>query len=146
MTLTLIRFLTDRTTENEGKVLEKKSAGEKGYGLFAVCDIMENDFVCEYWGLTETPFDDGISCMVLSDKVSFVNPVGSSCIGQYINHQCRNASCHWKEITGENGIEMWIQASRFIRAGEELTIDYLMKKGEREKVFSCLCVYCIKHR
>eukprot|EP00961_Rhodomonas_salina_P096551 1298684-Rhodomonas_salina.1 len=75
-------------------------------GLFAVCDITAGDFVCEYWGLTETPFDDeNISCMLLSDKVSFVHPVGSSCIGQYINHQCRKASCGWKEVIGQNGIE-----------------------------------------
>eukprot|EP00961_Rhodomonas_salina_P242875 3281129-Rhodomonas_salina.1 len=52
--------LTDRTTENDSKVLEKKSAGEKGIRLFSVCDIMDGYFVCEYWGLTETPFNDGI--------------------------------------------------------------------------------------
>eukprot|EP00961_Rhodomonas_salina_P087768 1180603-Rhodomonas_salina.1 len=73
MALTLIRFLTDSTTKNDGKVLERKSAGEKGTRLFAACNIMDGDFVCEYWGLTEMPFNDGISCMILSDTIATKN-------------------------------------------------------------------------
>eukprot|EP00961_Rhodomonas_salina_P043522 585148-Rhodomonas_salina.1 len=57
------RFLTDRSTELDCKVIAIAETAKKGKGLFAIDYIRCGDFVCKYWGLPSTPADDGISCM-----------------------------------------------------------------------------------
>eukprot|EP00961_Rhodomonas_salina_P174883 2359030-Rhodomonas_salina.1 len=134
------------STELECKVIAVAETAKKGKGLFAVCDIHSGDFVCEYWGLPSTLVDDGIACMVLSDKL-YINPVNSMCICQYVNHQCKMASCVWKEIDSTTGLEMWLQAQRDIKQGEELTVHYGMLRHLMLAAFGtpCFCVHCIKH-
>eukprot|EP00961_Rhodomonas_salina_P068626 921128-Rhodomonas_salina.1 len=66
---------------------------------------------------------------------SYINPVNSTCICQYVNHQCKMASCVWKEIDGATGLEMWLQAKRDIKQGEELTLHYGMQRHLMLAVF-----------
>ena len=135
--------MTDRSTELDCKVIAVAETAKKGKGLFAIDDIRCGDFVCEYWGLPSTPADDGISCMVLSDE-SFINPINSTCICQYVNHQCKMASCIWKEVDGATGLEMWLQAVRDIKQGEELTVHYGMRRKDMLAAFGtpCFCGFC----
>eukprot|EP00961_Rhodomonas_salina_P170127 2293039-Rhodomonas_salina.2 len=58
------------------------------------------------------------------------------------------ASCIWKEVDGATGLlEMWLQAQRDIKQGEELTVNYGMQRKDMLAAFEtpCFCVFCIKH-
>ena len=100
-----------------------------GFGVFAAEPINKNRRIIDYAGeLIRTSQSAGREARYLADGCIWVfrvdrvwsrdAAVGGN-IARFINHACR-PNC-WFEVVDRR---IWIRASRFIRAGEELTYDY----------------------
>eukprot|EP00961_Rhodomonas_salina_P156062 2101472-Rhodomonas_salina.1 len=98
----------------------------EGLGLFAIVDIEAHQYasVCEYWA-----------------------PLGMK-DDMYINHQCRRASCCFEEIARNGGLEVcqWIKTLRDVKADEELTLHYNIKKATLSKAFGGQCEFVVLKR
>jgi SET domain-containing protein len=100
-----------------------------GFGVFAAEPINKNTRIIDYAGelvrndesaaREEQHLREGcIWVFRVNRRWSRDASVGGN-IARYINHAC-GPNC-WFQVTGTT---IWIRASRFIRAGEELTYDY----------------------
>ncbi len=100
-----------------------------GYGVFAVEPINKNRRIVDYAGelvrndevarREEQYLADGcIWVFRVNRRWSRDAAVGGN-VARFINHACR-PNC-WFQVAGTT---IWIRASRFIAAGEELTYDY----------------------
>lgn len=125
-----------------GRFAVRASFPGVGEGLFAVRTLLPGEFVLEYTGerIPTGSAEDGGSryLFLIDDEWTIDGPVPSNVAG-YINHACV-PNC---EAALENGRVM-IYATRSIRSGEELTIDY----GEEyfDKFIApvgCRCGTCI---
>jgi len=129
------------------KLLEKptnvKSAGRRGRGLFANVNIKKYHYIVEYVGELVTPNEynrryleyknrgykhDYFSTMKIG-KIIDATMVGNN--GRYANHSCDpNSEFVYEDLPGSNETVMFIAATRRIREGEEITIDYAWFKSE----------------
>ena len=100
-----------------------------GYGVFAAQPINKNTRIIDYAGelvrndqvarREEQYLREGcIWVFRVNRRWSRDAAVGGN-VARYINHACR-PNC-WFQVVGTT---IWIRASRFIAAGEELTYDY----------------------
>jgi SET domain-containing protein len=112
-----------------------------GYGVFALEPITKNTRIIDYAGeLVRNDASEAREERYLADGCIWVfrlnrawsrdAAVGGN-LARFINHACR-PNC-WYEIVGRT---VWIRASRSIRAGEELTYDYMT---DGEQTIPCRC-------
>ncbi len=121
----------------------KPSRREIGDGLFASADVMKGDFIAEYTGMKiSTALADVSKSRYLFEVNSewTIDGETSSNIARYINHACKpNAEA---EIHDDH---ILISATRDIKAGEEITIDYGEEYfDEFIKPKGCKCVQCVR--
>jgi SET domain-containing protein len=112
-----------------------------GFGVFAAESINKNTRIIDYAGeLIRNSRSGAREARYLAEGciwVFRVNRVWSrdaavdGNIARFINHSCR-PNC-WFEVVDKT---IWIRASRFIRAGEELTYDY---RTEGDHTIPCRC-------
>ena len=121
-------------------VIRRKSP-ISGWGVYAGQTIAKDERIVEYKGELVTAAEawrreqrylprKRIWIFIINDRWSRDAAVGGN-VARYVNHSCR-PNCYI-EIYGR---EIWIQASRRIRPGEELTYDY-NTDGVAE--IPCLC-------
>lgn len=123
------------------KIIEKRTSGISGAGVFAARPIPAETFVVEYKGDKITAAEGSrrearylkrgrIWVFMLNTRQARDAAFGGN-IGRYVNHSCR-PNCY-SEIVGDR---IWIRALRDIRRGEELTYDYCT---DGEAGIKCLC-------
>jgi uncharacterized protein len=121
-----------------------RRAGEGlGHGLFARRSFEKSDFIVEYTGeRISTAHADALKTRYLFELDEKWTIDGSSRdnIARYINHSCEpNAEA---EIHDDH---ILISATRDIREGEEITIDYGEEYfDEFIRPFGCKCVRCTR--
>ena len=111
-------------------MIEKRRSRIAGWGVFATRPIPKNTRIIDYAGekipnreslKRETRYlrKGHIWCFKLNRLYVRDAAVGGN-IARFINHSC-TPNC-WFEVVGTT---IWIRAARNIRAGEELTYDYM---------------------
>lgn len=92
-----------------------------GLGLFATRPFKKDEFVIEYFGklITTDQADSSESryLFTLTAKHA-IDGADRANIARYINHSCK------PNVTAVGKKRLWIHATRRIKAGEELTLDY----------------------
>jgi len=110
-----------------------------GLGLFATRDYKEDEFVIEYYGklITNEEADNHPGLYIFTlNSTHAIDGSPRANIARYINHSCD------PNVFASGNKRLWIRASRRIKAGEELTLDY----GEDYvKTFIKVCK-CPAHR
>ncbi len=122
-------------------MIVRASHPEVGEGLFAGAHIAQGDFIAEYTGRKiSSKFADTLKTRYLFevDERWTIDGELSSNIARYINHSCipnAEAEIHDSHI--------FILATRDIRPGEEITIDYGQEYfDEFIKPHGCKCARC----
>ena len=108
-------------------------------GCYTTSNIRKGTFVVEYTGphISQERADeiyDGRSTTYLfglRDGKGIIDGHGAA---MFINHSC-DANCETDEIDGR----VWIIALRNIKAGEELTYDYMLFDGDEDDPAPCYC-------
>ena len=133
-----------RTTIEDPRFEVKESRPGTGLGLFAKVDIKKGDFILEYTGekLPNAIADThpGRYLFEIDDKWT-INGEGEENTARYINHDCYpNVEA---EIDEDDRI--LISATRAIKAGQELLIDYGDEYfDEFIRPGGCKCASCEK--
>jgi hypothetical protein len=114
-------------------------SGIHATGCFAACDIRQGEKVIQYVGPKISKAESLRECeggnvyiFTLNDEVDINGNVEWN-PARYINHSCE-ANCE----SENDEDEIWIQAVRDIKAGEELTYNYGFDMDEY-KDYPCLC-------
>ena len=112
-----------------------------GFGVFAVEPITKNTRIIDYAGelvrnrdsveREERYLRDGCIWVFRVNRYWSRDAAVGGNIARFINHSCA-PNC-WFEVADKT---IWIRASRFIHAGEELTYDYAIIG---EKTMQCSC-------
>ena len=113
-----------------------------GIGLFAVCDIPKGDVIIEYEGehisVREACRREERNRLVgktyilaYNEKFSIDGAIGGN-ESRYANHSC-DPNCHGLRRAGR----AWYIASKKIRCGEEITVDYSFDADD--ELVSCHC-------
>jgi SET domain-containing protein len=111
-------------------VLQRRRSRIQGWGIFATEPISKNTRIIHYAGEKITNRESlrrerrylakgHIWCFKLNHLFARDAAVGGN-IARYVNHSC-SPNCYTQVI----GDTIWIRAARNIRAGEELTYNYL---------------------
>ena len=112
-----------------------------GFGVFAVEPITKNTRIIDYAGelvrnrdsveREERYLRDGCIWVFRINRYWSRDAAVGGNVARFINHSCA-PNC-WFQVAGTT---IWIRASRFIRAGEELTYDYATIG---DKTMQCRC-------
>jgi len=124
---------------NENSIVQAKTSAIHGMGCFAVQFISEGQRIVEYSGprlnleQTQKALQNGNKFIFDLDSHYSVDGSVMSNAGRYLNHSC-DPNCESNIIFEK----VWINATRDIQQGEELTINY---NYELEGFFDrpCLC-------
>src|SRR5919205_1315698 len=112
------------------RIVRGKSAVH-GYGVFAGEPITKNTRIIDYAGelipndadceaREERYLAQGCIWIFRVNRAWSRDAAVGGNIARFINHSC-TPNCHFEVV----GTTIWIRASRFIQAGEELTYDYM---------------------
>ena len=121
--------------------IERRRSSISGWGVYAVDPIVKDTRIVEYKGQLVRQAEawrreqrylprHRIWIFNIDERWARDAAFGGN-VGRYVNHACR-PNCY-VEIDGR---EIWIVASRRIRAGEELTYDY---NTDGEAKIPCRC-------
>ena len=142
---------------NEDKLIEVRDSPIHGRGVFAIKNIKKGQRIIEYKGrrMTQKESDrvyGGTSdtghtfLFTVNDYYVIDANVGGS-IARWINHGCK-PNCESETEEDDSGRpdkeQVFIHAIRDIKAGDELTYDYLITLDEphtkrMQKIWKCLC-------
>src|SRR5438270_5144702 len=108
-------------------------------GCYTMSNIRKGTFVVEYTGpiiskKKASEIYDGRSTTYLfglGDGKKIIDGHGTA---MFINHSC-DPNCETDEIDGR----VWVIALRNIKAGEELTYDYMLYDGAEDDPAPCYC-------
>jgi hypothetical protein len=92
-----------------------------GLGLFATRAFKRDEFIIEYFGkpLTTAEADRSRSRYIFTmTSKKAIDGTDRANIARYINHSCK------PNVIAMGSKRLWIHATRNIKAGEELTLDY----------------------
>jgi SET domain-containing protein len=92
-----------------------------GLGLFATRPFKTDEFIIEYFGkpMTTAEADRSRSRYIFTVTSKWaVDGTDRANIARYINHSCK------PNVIAVGAKRLWIHATRRIKAGEELTLDY----------------------
>lgn len=114
-----------------------------GLGLKAMRDFKKGDDIIEYTGKkikNEVADENPNRYLFELDDTWTIDGSGRKNLARYINHSCApNAEA--VHYTDDN--EVWIEAKRDIKAGEEITYDYGKQHfDEYIKPIGCRCSKC----
>ena len=120
-----------------------KSRPGTGQGLFATALIKKGDFVFEYTGKKiPTVYADTLPTRYLFeiDREWTIDGSSRANIARYVNHSCEpNCEADWRDG------HILIFATRTIKSGEELTIDYGDEYfDEFIRPIGCKCAKCVR--
>jgi hypothetical protein len=124
-----------RTQRRRGRSIALRRSPIHGRGVFALRKIGKGERIIEYTGERIShgecdrryPVDDSSHTMLFTvDKNIVIDATRIGNTARWINHSCR-PNC---ESVDEEG-RIYIEATRAIRAGEELTYDYNLVLEER---------------
>ena len=108
-------------------------------GCYTTSRIRKGTFVVEYTGprISAEKADDiydGRSTTYLFGLRDGKQIIDGHGVAMFINHSC-DPNCETDEIDGR----VWVIAVRNIRAGEELTYDYMLYDGAEDDPAPCYC-------
>ncbi len=114
-----------------------RGSGVEGMGCYTTAPIRKGTRIIEYEGerISIAEGDrryEGKERTYLFGLSNGRQVIDGQGMARYINHSCR-PNCETEEEDGR----IWIVALRHIRAGEELTYDYLLYDGEGEAGCAC---------
>jgi len=125
-------------------------------GVVAAEDIVVGEGLGQYLGVMEhvsmsrrdRPRNSGyrlvMKTLVESPKQPVcvaINAEGMGCMTRFVNHSC-NPTGEFRELANGRRTTVVITATRFIRRGEEITVDY-----DDDLWFVCRCQYALcRHR
>ena len=92
-----------------------------GLGLFATRPFKKDEYIIEYFGkvITTDQADSSESRYLFTMTAEkAIDGADRANIARYINHSCK------PNVTAMGKQRLWIYATRKIKAGEELTLDY----------------------
>ncbi len=121
------------------KSLEAKDSLIHGMGVFTTVNIPADSIITRIVGdvISEEECirreEEENNVYIFWNDTSYIDTVNSKII-KYINHDC-DCNCY---IDGCDEESLYLRASREIKAGEELTIDY----GYDEIYEQCSCAVC----
>ncbi len=134
-----------RRTIFQARFAVRRSRPGLGQGLFATADIRHGDFILEYTGRRiQTSVADTLKTRYLFevDGTWTIDGSSRSNTARYINHSCV-PNCEGEIRDGA----ILIYASRDIKRGEELTLDYGQEYfDEFIKPVGCKCDHCTRSR
>lgn len=134
-----------RRTIFQARFAIRKSRPGLGQGLFATTNVRKGDFILEYTGKRiPTTHADTLKTRYLFeiDRAWTIDGSSRSNIARYINHSCM-PNCEGEIRDGA----VLIYASRDIKKGEELSIDYGQEYfDEFIKPVGCKCDHCTRSR
>lgn len=134
-----------RRTIFQARFAIRKSRPGLGHGLFATAPIRTGDFILEYTGTRiPTKLADTLKTRYLFeiDRAWTIDGSSRSNIARYINHSCV-PNCEAEIRDGA----ILIYASRDIKRGEEITLDYGQEYfDEFIKPAGCKCDHCARSR
>jgi uncharacterized protein len=108
-------------------------------GCYTTSAIRKGVRVVEYTGPRISPeradeIYDGRSTTYLFGLRNGKQIIDGHGVAMFINHSC-DPNCETDEIAGR----VWIMARRNIKAGEELTYDYMLYDGAEDDPAPCFC-------
>ena len=108
-------------------------------GCYTTIDIRKGTFVVEYTGPRISPekadeIYEGRPTTYLFGLRNGKEIIDGHGTAMFINHSC-DPNCETDEIDGR----VWVIALRNIRAGEELTYDYMLYDGSEDDPEPCHC-------
>lgn len=108
-------------------------------GCYTTSKIRKGKFVVEYTGprISQQKADeiyDGRSTTYLFGLQNSKQIIDGHGAAMFINHSC-DPNCETDEIDGH----VWVIAIRDIKAGEELTYDYMLYDGDEGDPAPCYC-------
>lgn len=124
-------------------------AGGKGFGVKTTKDIEEDQFVIEYVGEViqekylieklETEYLNSVHHYAMNLENKFViDAYKKGNLSRFMNHSCdTNLKVDKWVVHGTTRISFY--AKRFIRKGEELTINYKFERYNKNQHQKCLC-------
>ena len=92
-----------------------------GLGLFATRPFAKDEFIIEYFGTvipTEVADRSRSRYIFTLTSKTAIDGTDRANIARYINHSCK------PNVIAMGSKRLWIHATRRIKAGEELTLDY----------------------
>jgi SET domain-containing protein len=109
-----------------------------GLGLFATRPYEKGEYIIEYYGKVipaeEADRSRSRYIFTLSSKWA-IDGTERANIARYINHSCK------ANVYATGAKRLWIHASRRIKAGEELTLDY-GEEYTQHFIPVCKCAHC----
>jgi uncharacterized protein len=131
-------------------MIEVRKSRVHGYGIFALRRIRKGTAVIEYTGervthavadarYADKPPHDGHTFLFTVDSRTVIDAGVDGNEARYINHSCA-PNCE----TLVDGRRIFVHAIRTIRAGEELSYDYQIRRDrgdppDIDRVFACRC-------
>jgi SET domain-containing protein len=110
-----------------------------GRGLFATREFRKGEFIIEYFGTllnaeeADRKYMDRYLFEVTANK--FIDGKGTANVARYINHSCK------PNVEARGLKRLFIRATRKIRPGDEIFLDYGQEYIERF-IESCKCPVC----
>lgn len=135
-----------KTVPDSATLLEVRTSGVHGRGVFAIKRIPEGARIIEYtgerklWeGIEEDPDDPRTYLFGLKNGKDVIDPANGGNDARWINHSCE-PNCEAIEERGR----VFIYALRDLQPGEELSYDYQLEVDEPrtkevEKESACHC-------
>jgi len=126
--------------------VEVRRSKVHGQGVFAVRSYRAGDTIGRYAGRRYGPgehhagWDDRLTYLfALSDGSTIDGAQGGNAI-RHINHACMPNVEAIERRAANGGLELMVRATRRIRAGDELFLDYaLIIGGEDPTEYACAC-------
>lgn len=130
-------------SSDKSNLIEVKSSGIHGYGLFAVENIapgemlfiIKGEVIDEDEAIRREEEEENVYIFYNGD--TYIDTVKTEKI-KYINHSCE-PNC---EVMDGDEVSLKLVSTRVIEEGEEITIDY----GYDEIYEQCNCVVCTEKR
>ena len=116
-----------------------RSSAIHAAGCYTTMNIRKGTFVVEYTGPRISPEQadeiyEGKPTTYLFGLKNGKEVIDGHGTAMFINHSC-DPNCETDEIDGR----VWVIAIRDIKAGEELTYDYMLYDGSEEDPEPCYC-------
>ena len=111
----------DRYNADFKKFLKLDKSDIERYGVFTRKKIESNLYFARYEGKKRQKCIRSHYIVQMKNSKEFLD--GFDSIAIYVNHSC-DPNCRLEQVTVNEDSELWLQASRLIKANEEITINY----------------------
>lgn len=126
--------------------IEARRSGVHGHGVFAVRSLRAGQEIGSYAGRRYAPneahaaWDDQLTYLFRLSDGSMIDGAQGGNAMRHLNHACEPNVEALEDYDAAGGLVVIIQATRDIRAGEELFLDYALDvDGEDPAAYPCRC-------